>query len=100
MTLPKLPLHKELFNIAVGTSDKCRLLVGADAESVISPLAIAALQLQAAQVGCSSGSNGFVGLLLARIGGTAYSHVRGWLTDNTDSQDGKVISEHPRKENH
>lgn len=51
MTLPKLPLHKELFNIAVGTSDKCRLLVGADAESVISPLAIAALQLQAAQVG-------------------------------------------------
>lgn len=39
-------------------------------------------------------------LLLARIGGTAYSHVRGWLTDNTDSQDGKVISEHPRKENH
>lgn len=51
MTLPNVPPHTELFNIAVGTGDACRLFLGADAELAISPLAIAAFQLQAAHVG-------------------------------------------------
>jgi len=51
MTLPNVPPHTELFNIAVGTRDACRLFLGTNAESAISPLAIAAFQLQAAHVG-------------------------------------------------
>ena len=32
------------------------------------------------------------------VRGHCDASVRGWLTDNTDSQEGKVISEHPRSE--
>lgn len=51
MTLPNVPLHHDLFAIAVATAESCRSTLGDDAESAISPLAVAAFQLQAAQIG-------------------------------------------------
>lgn len=51
MHLPVVPEERVLFDIAVGTREGCRRVYGGNADDVISPLAVAAFQLQAAWVG-------------------------------------------------
>jgi hypothetical protein len=51
MQLPAVPEQRVLFDIAVGTREGCRRVYGGNPEDVITPLAVAAFQLQAAWVG-------------------------------------------------
>jgi hypothetical protein len=51
MQTPAVPEERVLFDIAVGTRDGCQRVYGGNPEDVITPLAVAAFQLQAAWVG-------------------------------------------------
>jgi hypothetical protein len=51
MQFPAVPKERVLFDIAVGTREGCRRVYDGNPEDVITPLAVAASQLQAAWIG-------------------------------------------------